>query len=54
MYVCKNLQASLNPITTTSKDIAAGTIRMNNFTLMISNVYNTPTRFSGFEEWDRL
>lgn len=54
IYVQKDLQVALNPIKKTSHDIAACTIKIDDSTLMISNVYNAPTSFSGFEEWDRL
>lgn len=54
MYVRKDLTAALNPIHSTSRDLATCTITLNGSTYLISNVYNAPRTFDGLEAWNTL
>lgn len=54
LYIRKDLEASLNPIFSNSREIATCTIKINELTFLISNIYNAPRTFTGFAAWDEL
>lgn len=52
IYVNSRLNADLQPITCSSRDVSSIVITINDLRLLLINVYNRPKTFDGFEAMD--
>lgn len=54
LYIRQDLEAQLNPIYSPSSDLAACVITIKSFTFLVTNVYNQPTTFDGFDAFEDM
>lgn len=54
IYVNSKLEADIQPISTTSRDVSACVAKIDDLHLLLVNVYNQPRTFAGFEAMDTM
>ena len=54
IYINKRLNATINPLISGSRDVAACTITINGVKVLLTNVYNQPSTFLGFDAMDSM